>query len=115
VATCTALSRHLEERCREAGFLARTRRGWMLGMLDLVHAWLEVEDEDGVTKIVDPIFVLLAELARDPHPELPALCMGSQTNRLLPTTRRAGEPLERHVCGGGESPVEKRTTILPAR
>jgi hypothetical protein len=115
VATCTALSLHLAERCREAGFEARTRRGWMLGMLDLIHAWLEVEDEDGETKVVDPIFVLLAGLAPDAHPELPELCRGSVTNRLLPTTRAAGEPIDRHTCDGAEAPLAKRTTILPAR
>lgn len=115
VATCAALSVHLAELCRAAGYEARTRRGWMLGMLDLVHAWVEVEDEDGETKVVDPIFVLLSELAASPHPELPELCLGSITNRLLPTARAAGEPLEHHVCGGAEVPLAKRTTILPAR
>jgi hypothetical protein len=115
VATCTALSLHLAERCQAAGFEARTRRGWMLGMLDLVHAWVEVVDEDDEVKVVDPIFVLLAELAPNAHPELLELCRGSVTNRLLPTARSAGEPLERHVCDGAEAPIAKRITILPAR
>lgn len=114
VATCVAASLHLAGCFEEEGFRARTRRGWVLGMLDLVHAWVEVEDVDGQTKVIDPIFALLSSLVRDPNPELGELCMGSPINRLLPTDRSAREPLEQHWCEGQEAEIDRRTTILPA-
>jgi hypothetical protein len=113
VGTCAALSIQLERLCGEAGFEARTRQGWVLGMLDLVHAWLEVVDDDGRTKIVDPIFRLFFALTPAAHDAFGELCMGSRTNRLLPMQRHAGEPAERHWCRGGESATRRRTTILP--
>ncbi len=111
VATCIAASLHLERRCREAGLRARTRRGWVLGMLDLAHAWLEVEDDDGVVKTVDPIFALLSGLVDDPNPEFRTACRGSRLNRLLATDHRADEPLELHLLDGRAAPVRRKTVV----
>jgi hypothetical protein len=108
---CISASLHLERRFRAAGFEALTRRGWILGMLDLAHAWVEVTDEDGVTKPVDPIFVLLSGYARAPHPDFPATCLGSRLNRLLPTGLPAGSLLAHHGCDGVERAPERRTVI----
>jgi hypothetical protein len=114
VATCAAASLHLERRCRAAGFEVHTRRGWVIGMLDLVHAWLEVIDEDGRTKLLDPLFALLSDFTGAPNPDFAELCWGSTLNRLLPTAIPAGETLERHSCAGREATPVRETAILPA-
>lgn len=111
VAPCISASLHLERRFRAAGFEALTRRGWILGMLDLAHAWVEVTDEDGVTKPVDPIFVLLSGYARAPHPDFAETCVGSRLNRLLPTRLPAGSLLAYHGCDGVDRTPERRTVI----
>lgn len=93
-APCISVCLELAERCREAGFEARTRRGWIMGMLDLAHSWLEVVDEDGLVKNVDPAFVILADHhAESPHPAIAEAFTGSLLNRLLPTEHHADEPV----------------------
>lgn len=114
VASCVTASLHLERRCRAEGLAARTRRGWALGMLDLVHAWVEVQDEDGEIKIIDPIFALFSGMVGSGNPILRDPRISVRTNRLLPTVRQAHEPLEHHCCGGQNAIFTKRTTILPA-
>ncbi|WP_433326872.1 hypothetical protein [Spirillospora sp. CA-294931] len=113
-APCISANLHLERRFREAGFEAATRRGWILGMLDLAHAWVEVVDEDGVTRPIDPIFVLLSAYARAPHPRFVQACRGSAINRLLPTGLPAGTSLAAHRCGGTDRAPVRRTVIRRA-
>jgi hypothetical protein len=115
VSNCISASLHLERELAREGFEVRTRRGWMLGMLDIEHAWIEVRDDDGEIKAVDPIFALLARHAPASNPELADVVLGSQINRLLPTSHSAGQPLARHCCGGAESPVRKTTVIRAVR
>jgi hypothetical protein len=111
VAPCISASLFLQEELRAAGFEAWTRRGWILGMLDLAHAWLEVRDSDGEIKIVDPVFAMLAAHAPAPHPEFAGACLGSRLNRLLPTQHYADQPLIRHECGG-EAVTPRRKTVV---
>ncbi|MFP8961048.1 hypothetical protein ACLIYP_10895 [Streptomyces nanhaiensis] len=93
-APCISVCLELAERCRAAGFEARTRRGWIMGMLDLAHSWLEVVDEDGLIKTVDPAFVILADHhAEAAHPKIADAFTGSLLNRLLPTEHHADEPV----------------------
>ncbi|MER5762182.1 hypothetical protein [Streptomyces sp. NPDC002082] len=100
-APCISVCLELAERCREAGFEARTRRGWIMGMLDLAHSWLEVVDEDGLVKNVDPAFVILADHhAEAPHPDIAQAFTGSLLNRLLPTEHHADEPVNGYRRGG---------------
>lgn len=115
VSNCISASLHLERELEREGFEVRTRRGWMLGMLDIEHAWIEVRDRDGEMKAVDPIFALLAAHAPASNAELERVVMGSQINRLLPTLHTAGEPLARHSCDGLESPIRKTTVIRAVR
>ncbi|MCD0453481.1 hypothetical protein LO762_30495 [Actinocorallia sp. API 0066] len=115
IAPCISVSLDLAAKCRAAGYRARTRRGWILGMLDLAHAWLEVVDDDGLTKVVDPVFGLLSAHADAPHPSFRAACSGSRFNRLLPSAHEADEPLFRHGCAGGEHTPKTRTTVRTAR
>jgi PAS domain-containing protein len=111
VGPCISASRVLLRQFEEAGLRARTRRGWVLGILDLEHAWVEVLDEDGRWKPIDPVFVELARYAPDPHPALREACIGSKLNRLLPTSLPAEGRPSRHWCDGVESVPRTRTAL----
>ena len=114
-APCIAACLDLEAKCRAAGFEARTRRGWIMGMLDLAHSWLEVLDEDGLIKTVDPAFVLLArQQAQHPHPGVEEAFTGSLINRLMPTPHRADQPVNGHSCGGARRRPRHVTQIQAA-
>lgn len=110
-APCISASLFLQSQYQAAGYQAITRRGWLLGMLDLAHSWVEVLDDDGVLKAVDPIFVRLADHAENPHPQLAAGCIGSRLNRLLPTAIPADGQMVSHHCGGRNSTPTRRTII----
>ena len=108
VAPCVTATMFLEREYRAAGFPAVGRSGWILGMLDLAHAWVEVVDDDGVTKVVDPALERLSVHAGSPHPDLGRYALGSRSNRMLPTSAPAGQPQARHACAG--SPLQPATT-----
>ncbi|MFI9812472.1 hypothetical protein [Saccharothrix variisporea] len=110
VATCESASLYLARRFRDAGYLADTRIGWVLGMLDLVHAWVEVVDDDGVTKVVDPVFALLADLVPGANPLLTDPAVALRTNRLVPTDLTVGGRVAGHACG-----ATPRTKITPVK
>ncbi|GAB2620165.1 hypothetical protein GCM10027168_60290 [Streptomyces capparidis] len=111
-APCIAVCLELAERCRAAGFEARTRRGWIMGMLDLAHSWLEVVDEDGLVKTVDPAFVILADHhAEAPHPQIAEAFTGSLLNRLMPTEHHANEPVNGYRRDGVFRHPRHRTDI----
>jgi hypothetical protein len=111
VAPCVAASVYLEKRFREAGYEANTRGGWILGMLDLAHSWIEVVDDDGLVKPIDAVFERLSLLSESPHPELPSACLGSRLNRLLPAAIPAGVPAAIHTVDGKSHPATTRTVI----
>jgi hypothetical protein len=115
VAPCISVSLDLAEKVRAAGYPARTRRGWILGMLDLAHSWLEVTDDDGQVKVVDPIFASLADHADRAHPDFREACFGSALNRLLPTAHEADNGLYRHSRGGVSTVPKSTLTIRAAR
>ncbi|MYU25781.1 hypothetical protein [Streptomyces sp. SID8352] len=111
-APCIAVCLELAERCRAAGFEARTRRGWIMGMLDLAHSWLEVVDEDGVVKTVDPAFVILAaHHAEAAHPAAADAFTGSLLNRLMPTEHHADEPVNGYRRDGRFAHPRHQTDI----
>lgn len=98
VATCESASRYLAARCHAAGYAARTRIGWVVGMLDLVHAWVEVTDDDGETKILDPIFSSFAADVPGANPLLTDPAVALRTNRLIPTALAVGGRVAHHDC-----------------
>ncbi|MFD0689918.1 hypothetical protein [Actinomadura fibrosa] len=110
-APCVTASVHLEKEFRAAGYEAESRGGWILGMLDLSHSWVEVVDDDGLVKQIDPVFERLSRYAGDPHPELGRACLGSRLNRLLPAAIPAGEPEALHVRAGAAAPAAVSTVI----
>lgn len=110
-APCVAASVYLEKEFRSAGYQAETRGGWILGMLDLSHSWIEVVDDDGQVKQIDPVFERLSKFAEDPHPALAQACLGSRLNRLLPAAIPAGEPEAVHTNAGTATPAASSTII----
>ncbi|MER7417266.1 hypothetical protein ABT346_10840 [Micromonospora peucetia] len=114
VATCDSASRYLARLCVRAGIPAVTRIGWVVGMLDLVHAWVEVEDADGATKVIDPVFALFSARVRDTNPLLCDPTVALRTNRLIPTGLPTGRTVAEHRCGGGPAVARVTTKILPA-
>ncbi len=111
VAPCISASLFLAGEFEKAGFRAFARRGWLLGILDLAHSWVEVEDEDGVVKPVDPIVGQLSGYADRPHPRFAQAALGSWLNRQLPAELAADGSMVTHRCGGRES-EPRRTTII---
>lgn len=110
-APCVTASLFLAQQYEAAGYRASTRSGWILGMLDLAHSWVEVLDDDGVVKTVDAVFGRLSRHSAAPHPALPRAVLGSRINRVLPAGAGAGDPLARHRCGGRDSAPTIRTLI----
>lgn len=113
VSNCVTASLYVERMCRQEGFDARTRRGWVLGMLDLVHAWVEVIDDDGDVKIIDPIFGLFSRMLPDPNPTLNDASLSTRTNRLLPTNAAAAQPIAFSKTDRGEQRAHLTASILP--
>lgn len=111
-APCVTASLFLEREYRAAGYEAFARSGWILGMLDLAHAWVEVIDDDGVRKVVDPALERLSTHSGDPHPGLGAAALGARSNRMLPTAAGAGQPQARHTCPDGTTAAAKTRTII---
>lgn len=109
VASCESASRYLVRRFAEAGLSARTRIGWVIGMLDLIHAWVEVVDTDGVVKVIDPVFALFATTLPDANPVLTDPTVSLRTNRLIPTDLSVDGRVAQHDC---DAPATVKITQL---
>lgn len=106
VTSCIAASLFLAERFRTAGYRAQAKRGWFTGVLggalDLPHACVEVEDDDGSVKTVDIAKAQLAARLSPDTKEFQELCLGSIYNKVIPSTAAGNAPFGYHECG---SPV----------
>ncbi|MEU9980226.1 transglutaminase domain-containing protein [Streptomyces sp. NPDC050856] len=98
MADCVVASRRLTARLRAAGLTARTRRGYLLGLVGGDHTWCEVQ-EDGRWKALDPVFAHLIGRTGAGGAFREA-CRGSRFNRLLPCAVEDAAPLI--VRAGGE-------------
>ncbi|NNH68363.1 transglutaminase domain-containing protein [Nocardia uniformis] len=96
IADCVVASAVLADRLRDSGLRARTRRGYLLGLLGSDHAWTEVH-EQGRWRPLDVVF---AHLAAEDADEFRQACCGSRLNRLLPCAVEAGAPLVIDADGG---------------
>ncbi|MEU3914313.1 hypothetical protein [Streptomyces sp. NPDC029721] len=116
--SCIAASLFLAERFRAAGFRAEARRGWFTGVLggalDLPHACVEVEDEDGVLRTVDIAKAQLAARLPGDTGAFGELCLGSVYNKVIPSSASGTAPMARHECGSA-LPVQVRADIRAAR
>ncbi|MET9763724.1 hypothetical protein ABZ016_32540 [Streptomyces sp. NPDC006372] len=116
--SCIAASLLLAERFREAGYPAEAKRGWFCGVLggalDLPHACVEVEDEDGVLKSVDIAKAQLAARLSPDTRDFQELCLGSTYNKVIQSTASGNASFGRHACGS-PVPAQVRADIRPAR
>ncbi|MFD4764365.1 hypothetical protein ACFWOJ_37770 [Streptomyces sp. NPDC058439] len=116
--SCIAASLLLAERFRAAGYRAEAQRGWFCGVLggalDLPHACVEVEDEDGAFKTVDIAKAQLAARLSPDTGDFQELCIGSIYNKVIPSTAAGNAPFGHHECGS-PLPVQVRADIRAAR
>lgn len=113
-ADCVGLSLLLEHECRRAGYQAIARRGCLLGLLGLgEHCWLEVIDDDGRLKVLDPTLPMVARLASRATPAFTAFCLGSISTRLLPFDCPLDGHLAEHRCGGAPALTHSITVVEP--
>jgi hypothetical protein len=100
-ATCVSISLSLSAAVRAAGFQTRTRRGFLIAPVATGHSWVEVLDEDGEWKVIDPVLVLLhrrlVEVEPAGHTAATApeqnLADGLLVNRVLASALPADAPL----------------------
>jgi hypothetical protein len=113
-ADCVGISALLERECRRAGYHAVARRGYLLGLLGMSeHCWLEVIDDDGMMKVLDPTLPIIARASPTPTPAFTAFCLGSISNRLLPFDCPIGAELVEHRCGGARVASHSLTVVAP--
>jgi hypothetical protein len=116
--SCIAASLLLAERFRAAGYRAEAKRGWFCGVLggalDLPHACVEVEDDDGAVRTVDIAKSQLAARLSAGTAEFQELCLGSIYNKVIPSTASGNAPFGYHECGS-ERPIQVRADIQTVR
>ncbi|MFG3252545.1 hypothetical protein [Streptomyces sp. NPDC048172] len=116
--SCIAASLLLAERFREAGYRAEAKRGWFCGVLggalDLPHACVEVEDDDGSLKTMDIAKAQLAARLSADTGAFQELCLGSVYNKVIPSTASGNAVLGFHECGS-RRPVHVRADIRSVR
>ncbi|WP_326618797.1 hypothetical protein OG863_15750 [Streptomyces decoyicus] len=116
--SCIAASLLLAERFRAAGYRAEAKRGWFCGVLggalDLPHACVEVEDDDGALKTVDIAKAQLAARLSPDTGDFQELCLGSIYNKVIPSTASGNAAFGYHECGS-RLPVQVRADIRSMR
>jgi hypothetical protein len=116
--SCIAASLFLAECFRAAGYRAEAKRGWFCGVLggalDLPHASVEVEDDDGSLKTVDIAKAQLAARLSSNTGDFQELCLGSIYNKVIPSTAAGNAPFGRHECGS-RVPIRVRADIQSAQ
>lgn len=116
--SCIAASLFLAERFQDAGYRAEAKRGWFCGVLggalDLPHACVEVEDDDGRFKTIDIAKAQLAARLSSSTGEFQELCIGSIYNKVIPSTASGNASLGYHDCGS-RTPVHVHADIRSAR
>jgi len=116
--SCIAASLFLAERFRAAGYRAEAKRGWFCGVLggalDLPHACVEVEDDDGALRTVDIAKAQLAARLNSNTRDFQELCLGSIYNKVIPSTASGNASFGSHECGS-RLPVQVRADIRSVR
>lgn len=111
-ADCVVAGQVLTDRVRAAGVEARSRRGYLLGVVATDHVSCEVL-LDGQWRCLDPVFALLGgEHGRDRGAEFREACVGSRFNRLLPCAVDGSAPLFLRTDG---TPAPPRAFSVSAR
>ena len=104
MADCAVATWLLRKWAREAGLEVRTRKGYLLGLVGVEHAWTEVFEE-GRWLVLDPVLAFQALRRAPGDPRAAAgfadFCRGSVHNRLLPWPGSADAPFTAHRCASG--------------
>ncbi|MEZ0066808.1 hypothetical protein ABIA32_002821 [Streptacidiphilus sp. MAP12-20] len=82
--------------------------------MDLPHACVEVEDEDGGLRTVDIAKAQLAARLSADTGAFQDLCLGSVYNKVIPSTAAGQASFGAHACGSG-TPVHVRADIRSLR
>ncbi|KNB50820.1 hypothetical protein [Streptomyces caatingaensis] len=112
-ANCISVSLHLERVFTDAGLEARTRKGYLMGLLGSDHSWVEIR-EDGRWKVVDPVFALLG-LRQGASQEFVEFCLGSVPNRLVPCACPADLETVRHTHRRTPAPTRNVVLVTPLK
>lgn len=85
VGNCAVLSDILWRRLLANGFEAFAYHGWLAAASEIDHGWVEVLDEDGTMKCLDPSLAVLARHQGFGTAEFGDFVVGSRLNRVVPT------------------------------
>jgi hypothetical protein len=113
VTDCVIANLYLAERLRAYGIEARTRGGWMTGIVDVNHGWLEVRDDDGIVKAIDVILPMLARLLNPSSEPFLAMPFGSLINRVIPADCEADHAPVTHRHGAETVDCDLLTEVRP--
>ena len=108
---CVIAAWIMQQHAEAAGLEARTRKGYLIGLVGVEHAWTEVLEE-GRWLPLDPILAFLALRQPGSDPGFTDFCRGSAHQRLLAWDRRADEPITDHACERGGR-IAYRCSQLP--
>lgn len=111
VADCVIAAWIMQRHAESAGLEARTRKGYLIGLVGVEHAWTEVLEE-GRWLALDPILAFLGLRQPGSDPGFTDFCRGSVHQRLLAWDRRADEPITDHACPRGGR-IAYRCSQLP--
>jgi hypothetical protein len=93
VGNCDTLCAVLAERLTERGFAASVFRGWIIGITEVPHSWIEVNDDDRRMKVIDPSLLLLARHSSLGCPDFASKAFGATLSRIAPTRCHLDEPI----------------------
>ena len=115
IGNCDTLSTILGRRLMAAGFPSRIYRGWIVGLTETPHSWLEVTDDDGGVKVIDSALLLLNAYTSLGAPGFAARAFGARLSRVVPTRCPLDEPICVAATPQGPVPGEVRFACRPRR
>jgi hypothetical protein len=112
VGNCDTLSAVLAGWLTEADFDARVYRGWIIGITEVPHSWIEVVDDDQRAKVIDPSLLLLSRHSNLGAPDFAQKAFGAALSRIAPTRCQLEEPIGVTATG---APCDVRFSCRPGR
>jgi hypothetical protein len=114
VGNCDTLSTVLAERLEAHGYRTALYRGWIIGITEVPHSWIEVVDDDERVKVIDPSLLLLAANSSIGSPDFAAKAFGGRLSRIVPTRCPLAEPIGVLTTEAGTIRCDMRFTCRPA-